>query len=58
MANLQYYDIILKPIITEKAMGMLADKKYCLYILMLIKFKLKKLSKKCSMALKSLLLIL
>lgn len=32
MANLQYYDIILKPIITEKAMGMLADKKYCFYV--------------------------
>jgi len=32
MADLKYYDIILKPIITEKAMNMLADKKYCFYV--------------------------
>ena len=28
MADLKYYDIILKPIVTEKAMGMMAEKKY------------------------------
>ncbi len=28
MADLKYYDIILKPIVTEKAMAMMADKKY------------------------------
>ena len=28
MADLKYYDILLKPIITEKSMGHMADKKY------------------------------
>ena len=28
MADLKYYDVILKPIITEKSMGAMADKKY------------------------------
>ena len=28
MANIQYYDVILKPVITEKSMGLMADKKY------------------------------
>ncbi len=28
MADLKYYDVILKPVITEKSMNMLADKKY------------------------------
>ena len=28
MANIQYYDVILKPIITEKSMELMADKKY------------------------------
>ena len=28
MANVQYYDVILKPIITEKSMELMADKKY------------------------------
>ena len=28
MAALQYYDIILKPLLTEKSMNMMADKKY------------------------------
>ena len=28
MADLKYYDIILKPIVTEKAMAMMPDKKY------------------------------
>ncbi len=32
MADLKYYDIILKPIITEKAMNMLSEKKYCFYV--------------------------
>lgn len=30
MANIQYYDVILKPVITEKSMEMMADKKYTL----------------------------
>ena len=28
MADLKYYDVILKPLITEKSMGAMADKKY------------------------------
>ena len=26
MANIQYYDVILKPVITEKSMDLMADK--------------------------------
>ena len=28
MADIKYYDVILKPVVTEKSMGMMADKKY------------------------------
>ncbi|MCD7868384.1 MAG: 50S ribosomal protein L23 [Clostridiales bacterium] len=28
MANIQYYDVIIKPVITEKSMNVMADKKY------------------------------
>ena len=28
MANIQYYDVILKPVITEKSMEGMSDKKY------------------------------
>jgi large subunit ribosomal protein L23 len=28
MANIQYYDVILKPVITEKSMSIMAEKKY------------------------------
>ena len=28
MANVQYYDVILKPVITEKSMAGMGDKKY------------------------------
>ena len=28
MANIQYYDVILKPVITEKSMNAMSDKKY------------------------------
>jgi len=28
MASVEYYDVILKPIITEKSMGQMAEKKY------------------------------
>ena len=28
MANIQYYDVILKPIITEKSMNAMTEKKY------------------------------
>ncbi len=32
MANVQYYDVILKPVITEKSMADMADKKYTFYV--------------------------
>ena len=32
MADLKYYDIILKPVITEKSMDEMADKKYVFYV--------------------------
>ncbi len=28
MANIQYYDVILKPVVTEKSMNAMVDKKY------------------------------
>ena len=28
MANIEYYDVILKPVITEKSMNAMADRKY------------------------------
>ena len=28
MADLKYYDVILKPVVTEKSMAMMGDKKY------------------------------
>ena len=28
MANLKYYDVILKPIVTEKSMNAMSEKKY------------------------------
>ncbi len=32
MANVQYYDVILKPVISEKSMNDMADKKYTFYV--------------------------
>ncbi|GHV39203.1 50S ribosomal protein L23 [Clostridia bacterium] len=32
MADLKYYDIILKPVITEKTMNDMADRKYAFYV--------------------------
>ncbi|MCI9123817.1 MAG: 50S ribosomal protein L23 [Eubacterium sp.] len=32
MAALQYYDVILKPVVTEKSMGLMAEKKYTFYV--------------------------
>lgn len=28
MANIQYYDVILKPLVTEKSMNLMGEKKY------------------------------
>ena len=33
MANIQYYDVILKPVVTEKSMELMADKKYTFLVL-------------------------
>ena len=32
MANIQYYDVILKPVVTEKSMNAMADKKYVFFV--------------------------
>ena len=32
MADLKYYDVILKPVITEKSMDAMADRKYTFYV--------------------------
>lgn len=32
MANLKYYDIILKPVVTEKTMDIMAEKKYTFFV--------------------------
>ena len=42
MADIKYYDVILKPVVTEKSMNAMADKKYTLRI------RSKKQWKKCS----------
>lgn len=32
MADIKYYDVILKPVVTEKAMGQWESKKYTFYV--------------------------
>ena len=32
MADLKYYDVILRPVITEKSMNMMSEKKYSFYV--------------------------
>ena len=32
MADIKYYDVILKPVVTEKSMSIMADKKYTFYV--------------------------
>lgn len=32
MADLKFYDIILKPVVTEKSMAIMGDKKYTFYV--------------------------
>ena len=32
MADVQYYDVILKPVITEKSMNAMGDKKYTFFV--------------------------
>ena len=33
MANVQYYDVILKPVVTEKSMELMGEKKYTFLVL-------------------------
>ena len=32
MADLKYYDVIQRPVVTEKSMNMMADKRYTFYV--------------------------
>ncbi|MDO5701776.1 MAG: 50S ribosomal protein L23 [Lachnospiraceae bacterium] len=32
MADLKYYDVILRPVVTEKSMNMMGDRKYTFYV--------------------------
>lgn len=32
MADLKYYDVILKPVVTEKSMDLMGDKKYTFFV--------------------------
>lgn len=32
MANVQYYDVLLRPVVTEKSMEMMAEKKYTFFV--------------------------
>ena len=32
MADIKYYDVILKPVVTEKTMNEMADRKYAFYV--------------------------
>lgn len=32
MANVQYYDVILKPVVTEKSMNGMSERKYTFYV--------------------------
>jgi len=32
MASVQYYDVILRPVITEKSMNQMSDKKYTFFV--------------------------
>lgn len=32
MADIKYYDVILKPVLTEKSMNAMAEKKYTFYV--------------------------
>ena len=32
MANIKYYDVILRPVVTEKSMNLMGEKKYTFYV--------------------------
>ena len=43
MANVQYYDVILKPVVTEKSMNAMAEKKYTFLVSPFDMFSLSRL---------------
>ena len=53
MANVQYYDVILKPVVTEKSMELMGEKKYTFLVHPeATKSQIKKLLKRCLQELK------
>lgn len=53
MANVQYYDVILKPVVTEKSMELMGEKKYTFLVHPEAQnLRLKKLLKRCLQELK------
>ncbi len=49
MANVQYYDVILKPVVTEKSMELMGEKKYTFLVHQKQQnLRSKKLLRKCS----------
>lgn len=32
MANIKYYDVIIRPVVTEKSMSLMAEKKYTFFV--------------------------
>ena len=49
MANIQYYDVILKPVVTEKSMELMLTRNiHSLFTQRLQNLRSKKLLKKCS----------
>ena len=49
MADIKYYDVILKPVITEKSMNQMADKKYTFLVNpKATKAQIKEAVEKCS----------
>ena len=49
MADIKYYDVILKPVITEKSMELMADKKYTFLVhTQATKNQIKEAVEKCS----------
>ena len=50
MADIKYYDVIKRPVITEKSMAAMGEKKYTsLFIRKQTKLRSKKQLRKCSM---------
>ena len=51
MADIKYYDVILKPVVTEKSMNAMADKKYTFLVhTMRPRARSRKRLRKCSKA--------